>query len=169
MTAEPPEVGPAKDKPSAAERPPETEEGGSSASRARRIAVIGGIVVGAVVVAILLMNSDDNNPALGDGAGPEQGVACPFLQDAFEEFEAGNDAAFAEAVRVAAREAELTLERSGQVFGRPEALALELRALMSGPADAPTERSRELLVQVEQACMTLDLWPDEVPSGTSAS
>jgi hypothetical protein len=114
--------------------------------------LVGGVVVAAVVVAILLVDSDDPAPAPRGETGPEQGIACPFLQAAFDEFEAGNEAAFAAAVKIAAREAELTLERSGQVFGRPEELALELRAELARSQSQFNNGISRLVAEAEGAC-----------------
>lgn len=158
MTSRPPELGPAKDEPTVAE--PHSEKGDASpASPARRIAIVGSLVVAAVVVAILVFDSDDLERDTTDETGPEQGVACPFLREAFDEFEVGNDAAFAEAVRVAAREAEFTLERSGQTFGGPEELALELRAALANRRTSAA-RIRESLSHAEEACSQLGRWPE---------
>lgn len=118
--------------------------------------MVGGLVVAAVVVAVLLMGSDEPDSAPATDAGPEQGVACPFLRDALDEFEAGNEASFVEAVRVAAREAELTLARSGQAFGRPEELALRLGVAVEDGADR--SRTRSLLSEGESMCTALGRW-----------
>lgn len=146
--------GPANDESTDAQ-PPTRDEPPPPPSTARRIAVVGGLVVAAVVIAVLLMDSADPERAPEGETGPEQGVACPFLRDAFDEFEGGNDAAFQEAVRVAAREAELTLERSGEVFGRPEELALELRSQVERGAGLGDRRLSSVLAQAESSCAEL--------------
>lgn len=157
MTSRPPDAGSSKDEPTVAEPPPEQDEG-SPTSAARRIAVVGGLVVAVVVVAVLVMDSSDRKPAPAVEAGPEQGVVCPFLREAFDEFEGGNETAFAETVRVAARESELTLERSGQVFGDPEDLALRLGVAVDDGANR--SRVLSLLAEGESACKQLGLWDE---------
>lgn len=161
MTAKPPSGDPAKDEASVPpdSEPPRDEDEGRSASTARVTALAGGVVVGAVVIALLLFDSDGLDPAPGEGAGPEQGVACPFLHDAFEEFEIGNETAFAKALRIAARKAELTLERSGEVFGDPERIAVELNSDVTGSRTVSMAKIEKSLEDAQQACTMLARWP----------
>jgi hypothetical protein len=159
MTTLPPDSDSQKVEPPNAKPPLEHTEA-RSGSAVRRIALVGGLVVAAVVVAVPLMDSDDPDPAATGDTGPEQGVACPFLREAFEAFEAGDDAAFVEAVRVAARESELTLERSGQVFGDPEDLALRIRAAVE---DGGRSGLESLLAEGESLCTALGRWESPDP------
>jgi len=87
-------------------------------------------------------------------------VACPALREAFEQNQAGNDAAFRRAVDAAARAGEQALDRSGQVFGRSEEIALELRyALTEGP-DRARKDGTLYLEQARKACEQLGRWAE---------
>lgn len=129
------------------------EETSATGPRVPRLALVGGLVIGAVVAASLLMGGE--GPVPSPAEPPERGVVCPLLRAASEQLEAGNATGFAESVRVAAREAELTLERSGQLFGRPEEVALRLRALAD---DLDEESARVLMKEARRACIRLGRW-----------
>lgn len=142
--------------------PPDRASAGQapSAPRVRRLALVGGLVIGGVVAATLLMSAEGPKPS-PRAEPPERGVVCPYLQDAFEQLEDGDAAAFAESVRVAAREGELTLERSGQLFGRPERLALELRSLLVEGGALPADEAASLLGRAQETCSRLGRWANE--------
>lgn len=155
MTPERPEAREPKDESSAPPDPWDeaAEEDRATAPGIPRLALVGGLVIGAVVAATLLMGAED--PESSPDAEPVRGAVCPYLRDASEQFEVGDVTAFAETVRIAAREAELTLERSGQLFGRPEEIALRLREVL---ADGDEGSARALIGEAKRACATLGRW-----------
>jgi len=123
---------------------------GRSSDWLGRIAIGSGLLVGIVVAAFLLLRVD--NPEHSIAEGPKRGVACPYLRDAIGQLQAGHEMAFVEAVRAAAHEAEMSLERSGELFGRPEELALKLRAEIARNPFAVTSRTARLTSEVQDSC-----------------
>jgi hypothetical protein len=109
-----------------------------------------GVLIAGGIGAFLWLTKGDapSTPA----SRPEEGVACADLRAASDHYQAGNDAQFEEAVNRAARVGELALDRSGQVFGRPEKIALELLfAVTENPRESPFQ-VRRLLAEVSEAC-----------------
>lgn len=70
---------------------------------------------------------------------PATGTACTALAAAEAALAAGDDAAFRAAVDEAAEKALRALDRSGEMFGRPEEAALKLQAEVEG--DGPVSRA----------------------------
>lgn len=133
------------------------KEASPSATRPRRLALGVGLLAGGVVAAALLLRPD------GTGTSPatepaERGVACPYLWDASEQLVAGNETAFVEAVKVAARKAELALGRSGERFGHPEKLALELAFTINARPPGTSSRAAKLMADIKEACADLGRW-----------
>lgn len=119
------------------------------------IALLAGLlVVGAVAVYLWTSDGGSHRPPT---AAPERGVACPALRRAFEQSKAGNSAAFREWVDEAAQAGVASLNRSGQVFGRPEEIALELEYAI-GAGNAPATEVSTLLESGRNACMRLGRW-----------
>jgi hypothetical protein len=87
-------------------------------------AVAAALVVAGGVAAFLFFYSGLDQPP--EQAAPAQGLACPFLLRAADAYEKGDRVAFNREVARAAEVAEETLQKSGQVFGEPERIALEL-------------------------------------------
>jgi hypothetical protein len=160
VTALPPEDGPKRDE--SLGRPHKPDDDRSWVPKARSIALIGAIV-GALVIGVILTASEDVGSPASPEPESERGVACPFLRFALEAFDAGDDTGFANSVRVAARQAELTLERSGQVFGRPEEIALQLRSLVE--REPASQTMRDLLLRAKAYCTDLQLWSSPAPQG----
>jgi hypothetical protein len=111
----------------------------------RSMAIVMGIVV--VVAAFgwalyVTAGSDSKSEELA----PERGVACVHLLDAAHAYDDGDQAAFDDAIKRGARVAEDTLQRSGQLFGEPERIALELD-LASNKDAAHVERLLELALR----------------------
>jgi hypothetical protein len=120
------------------------------------IALLAGLlVVGAV--AVYLWTSDGGSDRPATAAVPERGVACPALREAFEQSKAGNSAAFRELVDEAAQAGEESLDRSGQVFGRPEEIALELEYAI-GAGNSPATDVSTLLEDARDVCTRLGRW-----------
>jgi hypothetical protein len=115
---------------------------------------VGLLVAGAVAVYLSTSDGDSGRPAT---APPKRGVACPALRDAFEQSQAGNQAAFRRSVEAAARAGEGSLDRSGQVFGRPEEIALELEYAIT-KRDSGTTSVPSLLNDARVVCARLGRW-----------
>ena len=108
------------------------------------------LIAGGIAGALFFTQEDDKPPKepARQQAAPEQGLACPSLEQAARAHESGDRAEFEDAIERAAAVAEETLQTSGQSFGKPERLALEIE--QAAPADIG-----ELLVQAEKACSSL--------------
>jgi hypothetical protein len=102
-----------------------------------------------VVVLISRPKSSERDAAV------ERGVACPALLEAARASRSGGR----RAAERAAAASELALERSGEVFGRPERAALELRALYDRRQPAARDVSRILAV-ARRACLRLGRWDE---------
>jgi hypothetical protein len=129
----------------------------TTAQRSAIALVAGLLLAGGVAVYLWTSDEGSDRPAT---AAPERGVACPGLREAFDQNQAGNDAAFRRAVDAAARAGVQALDRSGQVFGRPEEIALELQyALTEGP-DRARKDGTLYLEQAGKACEQLGRWAE---------
>jgi hypothetical protein len=104
-----------------------------------------GILAIAGGVAAFLFLSSAPDPAT-EQASPAQGLACPHLRAAAEAYGQGDSTSFEQSIAQAARVAEATSRTSGQVFGEPERIALELE-LSPNQRSARVERLLELAVQ----------------------
>jgi hypothetical protein len=118
------------------------------------IALLAGLLV-AVAVAVYLWTSDGGSDRAATAA-PERGVACPALHNAFEQRQAGNEAAFRRSVDEAARAGEQALDRSGQVFGEPEEIAITLQYALA--EEAGGDQAGSYLAQAQKACERLGRW-----------
>ena len=122
----------------------EDPSGSQSLGRQRTVsAIVAALVVAGGVAAFLFLSSDAEPPA--DRSAPTQGLACPHLRAAAEAYEQGNSVSFDRSIAEAAKVAEATAQKSGQIFGEPERIALEL--------DLGSERRMgTLLRKVDGAC-----------------
>jgi hypothetical protein len=118
--------------------------GGNGKRNWNAIAMITGILVVAAAIGLFLylMQGSDSET---QSASPERALACPYLQQAADAREHQDRLAYSQAVDRAAQVAERVLQKSGQVFGVPERIALEL-ALANRP-DVAT-----LLHRADDAC-----------------
>jgi hypothetical protein len=82
---------------------------------------------------------------------PSRGLVCPYLQQAAAAYERGDSVAFNKTIERAVKIAEDTLQRSGETFGGPERIALELGL-------GPHEAAGKLLDKAESACSQLGQW-----------
>jgi hypothetical protein len=120
------------------------------------IAVLVGLgMIGIVVGYLAFSDRESDQPSVGDGA--QEGVACPHLRDAYDRRLEGKETAVRGAVEAAARAGEAALDRSGQVFGRPEEIALQLEYAITEGNRAATNVSR-LLENARDACIRLGQW-----------
>jgi len=123
--------------------------------RRRRRPILAVVVVIAVIgvaggVGSFLFLTDGSNPTT-EKAGPERGLACPSLQQAADAYEQGDLVAYNAAIDEALRVSQETLQISGQAFGEPERIALELG--LSQHEDVP-----RFLTQASSACTRLGRW-----------
>jgi len=84
-------------------------------------------------------------------AAPTRGLACPALQQASDAYAQGDLETYNEAIDNALRIAQDTLQISGQAFGEPERIALELG--LREHADVS-----RFLTQASTACSRLGKW-----------
>ena len=144
MSSEPPsETSPMQDEGVAAE----SADPSGNQGRGRWTSVAGALGILAVaggVAAFLFLSSDPDRTT--DQAAPTPGLACPHLRAAAEAYEHGDSASLEQSIAQAARVAEATSQNSGQVFGEPERIALELE-LSPNQSSARTERLLELALQ----------------------
>ena len=129
---------------------------GRSPGRARWVIV--GLLVALVVVAAFV------GQLLNRGPGERtvalvRGVACSYLSAAFEARRSGDDQAFRDSVKAAARVAEESLDRSGQLFGTPEKLAIELGFALSRAQARGGRYIDGHLDRAAEACSQLGRWP----------
>jgi hypothetical protein len=127
-----------------------------------QLGLAGGIVV-AIVVGGYLWLSDGSSPTETADAPPpvaEQGVACSHLQEAFAHNQARDRQALRRSVDAAARASEQALQQSGQEFGRPEEIAIELQYALTQQTDRSEDGADEYLTQAREVCARLGLWSD---------
>ncbi len=109
------------------------------------VAVVAVLIAGGVAAALLLRPDDKQPGERAASASPVSGLACPLLQQASDAYNSGDHAGYEAAIQEAEHIAKETLQRSGEDFGRPERIALELG--LDGGARAPA-----LLAKVDEAC-----------------
>jgi hypothetical protein len=145
---------------------PPKDEARTTGSRARlqawlpRIALIAGLVAAAAVGGYLWLSGGGGGSSPPATAAPKRGVACPQLREAFEQNQNGNEPGLRRSVTAAARAGEQALDRSGQVFGRPEEIALELQYVLTGERDRPRKEVAMYLGQARRACERLGRWAE---------
>jgi hypothetical protein len=117
--------------------------------------IVGLLVAGAVAVYLWTSDGGSDRPAT---ARPQRGVACPHLREAFEQREAGNEVALRRSVGAAARASEEALNRSGQVFGRPEEIAIELQYVLAEDSNRARKDVAMYFAKAQTACEQLERW-----------
>ena len=156
MTAEPPEV---------PERGPKSEGRISRVGRLqiRHVVLVAGIIAAAGIGGFLWLSRDDP-PGAGETADApepvvaEQGVACPHLYEAFTYRQAGDAEALRRSVDTAAQASEQALQQSGQAFGRPEEIAIELQYALTRAGAKEADDADALFAEARAACDSLDQW-----------
>jgi hypothetical protein len=91
------------------------------------VGFVAGALIAIGIAAASLLGADETRPGVTRPAPAQRGLACPALVEAAAAFDEGDLPAFRNAVREAARLAVRTLDTSGQLFGKPERAALDLR------------------------------------------
>jgi hypothetical protein len=102
-------------------------------------------VAGGVGVFLYVTHGSDSKQ---EHVTPALGLTCPSLQQAADAYDRGDRAAYNQAIDQAARVAEDTLQKSGEVFGEPERIALEL----SLQQHRPRRSTLDLLSAAQVAC-----------------
>jgi hypothetical protein len=113
--------------------------------------LLAGLVVAGAIASLLWVMDEKPSRAVPPPS-PKRGVACPDLHRARFHHRSGNEMALREAVDTAARVGELALERSGQIFGRPEEIALELQSVLSRGGGRTNDQVADLLAESQTAC-----------------
>ena len=108
--------------------------------------LVGVLAVAGGIAAFLFLSSEPD--LRNEPAAAAKGLACPHLRRAAAAFENGDRDAFDQAIARAAKVAEDTLQISGQIFGEPERIALELQL-------GSEEHVPLLLRNVDGACSTV--------------
>lgn len=120
------------------------------------------MLAGAVITGLVLANLfsvDTRGPSpSATRSPPVRGIACPDLQQAAAELEAGNDSEFVRVVDAAVRTGLAALQRSGEIFGRPEKLAVDLASIVQAGAPARARGLDRIMSQIRAACSKLDRW-----------
>jgi hypothetical protein len=150
MSSDPPEgsppLAPNRDK----YQPPQRWGGLSNGAR---IGLVVGLVVVVAVAVALLAEREDPQPALPvetTSPSPTSNLACAQLLEAEAALDAGDDVSFRAAIREAGRVARRTLDTSGEAFGAPERVAIELELSLQG--DPEPESLRGTLERGLTAC-----------------
>jgi hypothetical protein len=89
---------------------------------------------------------------------PQQGLACPYIEAATEVLSNGDELLFHQDVDQAAAVANETLNRSGEIFGEPEGLAIELQYIVKTQGIS-SPNVAEVLDKARTACAALGRWP----------
>jgi hypothetical protein len=142
-------------------RTPAPAERPLSRSRVLIAVLIAAVLIVAGVGGQMLRNEpqgDTRRSASSDR--PARGAACPSLAQAYQLVGDGKMDAFVSTIEEAARVAERTLDRSGQTFGRPERLAIQLSYDIQNARRAAVIAG---LQKAAQSCLSIGRWPDEVP------
>ena len=124
-------------------------DGDTAGSGSRKPVVIAVVAVAtaAVVAGALLFSQQDEQPKARATSPAARGLACPYLEQAADAYDSGDHAAYEDAVAQAKDAAEGALQTSGQAFGKPERIALEL-----GLATHPDVSG--LLTKASEVCST---------------
>lgn len=121
------------------------------------IALGAGLLVAAGVGGFLwASNPDSDHPRAAPR--PETGVACPGLRKAFAYHQSGNFKELRRSVATAAAAGTNALDRSGQVFGRPEEIAIELDYLLTQARSSAATDVANYFRQVRVACEHVGRW-----------
>jgi hypothetical protein len=113
------------------------------------VGFVAGALIAIGIAAASLLGDKEARHGVEEGA--QRGLACPALTEAAAALNEGDIQAFREAVREAARIAEQTLQTSGQVLGKSERTALELRASIQNKASG-TDITDGVLAEALAGC-----------------
>jgi hypothetical protein len=122
-----------------------------------------GILVAVAVAGYLWLSDGASTSETADAPQPqaaEQGVACPHLHEAFIHSQAGDIEAVGRSVDAAAQASEQALQQSGQEFGRPEEIAIELQHLLE-TTNGTSGDANQYWVDARAACEDLGRWNEQ--------
>jgi hypothetical protein len=105
-----------------------------------------------VGIAVYLSRTGGESDRHATTTQPERGVACPYLRQADQHTLDENIRALRRSIAAAARAGEAALDRSGQVFGRPEEIAIELDYSLAQSRGKVTAKISDLLADARTAC-----------------
>jgi hypothetical protein len=148
MSSEQPGPGDTREGP-APEFPGEVDQQSSGAGRVRwrSIVTVLGVLAIASSVGLFLFRTQGSNQQ-NEQLAPTRGGACPLLLQATDANERGDRAAFSREIEEAAKVAEDTLQTSGEEFGEPEHIALELEL-------CKIRNPERLLARAQDVCSAL--------------
>jgi hypothetical protein len=126
------------------------------------VALVAGTIAAFAVGGYLWLAGDDSPGAGDNGDAPdpvvaEQGVACSYLHEAFTHRQAGDTDALLRSVDAAAQASEEALQQSGQEFGRPEEIAIELQHALAARPSAAEDITR-FLAEAQERCERIGQW-----------
>jgi hypothetical protein len=110
------------------------------------VLITGILVVAAAVGSFLYLTQGSDSET--ESAPPARALACPYLRQAADARERQDQLEYTQSVDRAAQVAERALQKSGEVFGVPERIALELE--LSREVDVVA-----LLREADNACSRL--------------
>ena len=129
--------------------------------RARHVGIGAGIAAIIAVTGYLVFAGGDSTgrpSAETQMQETEQGVACPRLHEAFTHSRVRDAKALHRSVNAAARAGEQALDQSGQAFGRPEEIAIELQYLLAKTPKGGVNAAAEYLAQARKECERIGRW-----------
>jgi hypothetical protein len=114
------------------------------------------IVVGAGMLAVgyVVFAQLSGPPAPSPPPPPQRGLACPYIEAATKALANGDELVFHQDVDQGAAVANETLNRSGEIFGEPEDLAIELQYVVKTQGIS-SPKVGELLDKARSACAQL--------------
>jgi hypothetical protein len=159
VTAEPPEV-PERGRRSEGRLP------WAGGLQLRHVVLVAGIIAAVAIGGYLWLSGDDSSVADETADAPEsvvaeKGMACPHLYEAFTHRQAGDAEALRRSVDTAAQVSEQALQQSGQDFGRPEELAIELQYALSEDTESTAQGVVRYFDQAREACEEMGQWAPE--------
>jgi hypothetical protein len=121
------------------------------------IAVLVGLTAIAAIAGYLALSDGDSDKARRAASAPTQGIACPYLRQAYEASLQRDERTLRTSVETAAKAGESALDTSGQIFGRPEEVAIELEYAISMNDDAFAVATT-LFDDARTACNRIGKW-----------
>jgi hypothetical protein len=152
MSSEPPsDTGPVQDEDVAAHVPGSEALNGPTGGQMRsRWGSVGAVVAALAIAGIvgLSLFHAQGSHRQQEHSALARGLACPHLLAAADAYARGDRIAFDQEIAQAAKGAEETLQKSGQLFGKPERIALQLHL---APAESPA-RVKAMLQLATREC-----------------
>jgi hypothetical protein len=125
-------------------------------AKSKFLLLLGAATAVGIILFSTLWNGAENRSKSADGRA-NHGAACPYLYEASARFHNGDLPSFSKLVRYGAIAAEATLNRSEQVFGVPERIAVRLSLALKSSRISGS-RITTYLDEAQGACSKLGLW-----------